>query len=48
MDFLFGAAGIVVMIRFAGSRNSRNVKQNWKEQIVNTFSQFCIMMEILI
>lgn len=46
--FLCGAAGIVAMIRFARSRNSRNAKQNWKEQIVNSFSQFCIMLGILL
>lgn len=46
--FLCGSAGMVMMVKFAMSGNSRNAKQNWKEQIVNSFSQFCIMLGILL
>lgn len=33
---------------FIGNRNIRNAKANWKEQIINSISQFCIMMGIVL
>lgn len=46
--FIFGAAGMALMTGLARSGNSRNAKQNWEEQIINSFSQFCIMLGILL
>ena len=46
--FLLGAAGLVVLTRFVGKRNSRDAKANWKEQIINSLSQFYIMMGIIL
>ena len=46
--FLCGAAGLMVLTHFAGEKNRRNAKANWKEQIINSISQFCIMMGILL
>lgn len=46
--FLCGIAGLVVLTCFIGNRNIRNAKANWKEQIINSISQFCIMMGIVL
>ena len=45
--FLGGAAGILFLIWLAKSQNNRDAKANWREQIVNSFSQCCIMLGIL-
>ena len=46
--FLCGAAGLVIMTWLARSQDRRNPKANWIEQIVNSLSQFCIMMGIFL
>lgn len=46
--FLCGAAGLVMMTWLARSQDRRNAKANWIEQIVNSISQFCIMIGILL
>lgn len=46
--FLCGAAGLMIMTWLARSQDRRNAKANWIEQIVNSLSQFCIMMGIFL
>lgn len=46
--FLGGIIGIVFLIWSAKHSNSKDAKANWKEQIINSFTQFCIMMGILL
>lgn len=46
--FLGGIIGIALLMWFAKHSNSGDAKANWKEQIINSFTQFCIMMGILL
>ena len=46
--FLAGAAGILLLSRFACRGNGRDARTNWKEQIINGISQLCIMLGILL
>lgn len=46
--FICGAAGLLFLSWLAKSQNNRDAKTNWKEQIVNSLSQFCIMLGILL
>lgn len=46
--FLAGAAGILLLSRFACRGNGRDARTNWKEQIINVISQLCIMLGILL
>jgi hypothetical protein len=46
--FLIGCAGLVYLGYLGKHQNSRDAKANWKEQGINTLSQFCIMLGILL
>lgn len=44
--FLLGFLGILFLIWLARHQNNRDAKANWKEQIVNSFSQGCFLLGI--
>lgn len=46
--FLGGIVGLGLLIWSAKNSNNQDAKVNWQEQIVNSFTQFCIMMGILL
>lgn len=46
--FLIGCAGLLYLGYLGKHQNNRDAKANWKEQCMNTFSQFCIMLGILL
>lgn len=46
--FLGGIVGVALLMWFAQHANREDAKANWKEQIINSFTQFCIMMGILL
>ncbi len=46
--FILGVLGLIFLAWLAKSQNNRDAKANWKEQIINSFSQCCIMLGILL
>jgi hypothetical protein len=46
--FLGGIVGIGLLIWSAKNSNNQDAKVNWQEQVINSFTQFCIMMGILL
>lgn len=46
--WILGILGIICMVWFARHLNGRDAKANWKEQTVNSLSQFCFMVAILV
>lgn len=43
-----GLAGMILMDWFARHLDGRDAKANWREQMVNTVSQLCIMLAIVL
>ena len=46
--FLIGIAGLLYLGYLGKHQDSHDAKANWKEQCINTLSQFCIMLGILL
>ena len=46
--FLIGMAGLIYLGYLGKHQDSHDAKANWKEQCINTLSQFCIMLGILL
>ena len=45
--FLAGAAGLFTLVFFARHLDHRDAAANWKEQMVNGITQFCVMLGII-
>ena len=45
--FLAGAAGLFTIVFFARHLDHRDAAANWKEQMVNGITQFCVMLGII-